>query len=191
MLERGEPRYGALVRSIRFEIADEQQKLELLEAVSDSFSTLPTTAATSDRFWEGIAVAMERCYRQLSNLQSLVILSPYVSFFHHFFYHKTGEQLKPLSFLGGSLKRLYIDLWDSGSFDINFNLNARNATWILVFCRQIEEASLGFQMSVEDSRYLSEFAETFAGLSSVKKLAIRVHFTYKAEEKKTWWVLVV
>lgn len=42
-------------------------------------------------------------------------------------------------------------------------------------------------MSVEDFKYLSEFAETFSGLSSVKKLAIRIEFIHLEEEKKTWW----
>lgn len=113
------------------------------------------------------------------------MFSPFVSFHH--FYHKIGEQVRPHSFLNSSLKRLYIQLWDEGAYNLNLNVNARNATWLLIFCRRIEMASLGFQMSVEDSRYLSEFAETFAGLSSVKKLAIKVHFVYKEEEKKTWW----
>ncbi|MCO5588754.1 hypothetical protein L7F22_042713 [Adiantum nelumboides] len=188
MLQRGEPHYGALVRSIRFEQQtdySDKADLNLLAALGDSFSTLPPTAGSSERAWQGMGVAIGRCYRQVVNLQSLVILNSSLSFFHHFFHHKIGEEIKPHYFLTSSLKRLFMPLWD-GTY-VNSNLNARNATWLLVFCGRIEEACLAFEMSVEDSKYLSEFAEAFAGLSSVKKLAIKVDFVYLEAKKKTWW----
>lgn len=190
VLQRGDPSYGSLVKSLHLVpvIADqdvEEKRENLFVSQASSFSTLPTSASPSQRLLQGWKVAVEKLFNQLNSLQSLVMEQLVLGFPH--LQHRVDGQLVPHTFLTNSLKKLSIPQWEEKSEE--YKLSAKNVVWLLVFCRRIEMASLGFTFAVDDFEYCSEFSPHYDGLSSIKRLALCCKFVEKSSDRRTWWGL--
>lgn len=98
------------------------------------------------------------------------------------FLERVDGKLVPLSMFADSLKRTEI----SGGQLHQRDVSARNATFILVFGRQIEEAALDFGVDLDDVKCSEEFSSTFKGLATkLKQLALGPLFL--SDPKKTRW----
>lgn len=114
---------------------------------------------------------LENCFRfiysKLENLQTLII--EHANFGIHVL-PRSG--LVPPPSLFANLKKLYFNL----GRDLRSTLNVQNAVWILVQCRQLEKAALGFDMFVQDNvKFLSEHCEAYSILWSFKRQGTRSH----------------
>lgn len=114
---------------------------------------------------------VEFVYESLSNIHTLIVHQP--AFIFPFQTKTSLGKQAPLRFFTHSLRKLFVTMWSSN--DCNFK--ARNVVWLLVNCLQLTEASLGCLIEIEDSKFLSDHAEAFSGLSNVRRLALAVSFT--------------
>lgn len=97
----------------------------------------------------------------------------------------SDKKLIPMPFFTGSLKKLFVGRWTP---DLSSeNLTSKNALWLLLWCPQLQEASLSFTIWRQDVEFLAEHREAFAGLSNVKEVALDFHTGFKENKKKTWW----
>lgn len=77
-----------------------------------------------------------------------------------------------MNFLTHSLKRLKIDLGDRKED----HLRAKQAIWLLVFCTQLKQVSLGFAVFTSDIKFLHEYHHVWKGLSKVEEHALKPAF---------------
>lgn len=81
------------------------------------------------------------------------------------------------------------------SIDLQLNLeggnsiNARNAVWILVFCPHLVKANLGFAVSLQDYRFLTEYSCNFKRLSNVKESSIKFGLIHDELRQRKFWGL--
>lgn len=129
---------------------------------------------------KGMDLFFGSLYFQLRRLQTLVVLFPDALLFPLKF------QGVICPFLTHSLKRLHVgkDIRQNTSL---LTFNGSNALWILCFCPLLQEAILRFQISLKDSKLLSENAEAFKGVSNVKRLCIDTFFGYVPAREETCW----
>lgn len=123
----------------------------------------------------------QRLYGKLVNLQTLIIQDPRLNFT---FTRVVNGKLVPYTFLTNSLTKLYIGLRPEE--DQHLSLNASNVVWLSLFCPHLRQLAVGFSIDLQDFHYLSDYAETFDGLSRVKEVAFQVFFKY-TPDPKTWW----
>lgn len=185
------PLDGSRIKTFEFDQVDSvwikanAEKKKLVEEELIQFSTqLTSKDAKEDEaeiirgtMIDGINKGFQCIIEKLVNLETLIIREPSIQF----------QISHGLNFLTSSLKKICIqskvDDLNEGSY-----LSARNVIWILVFCESIERASLGFSLTISDVKYLSEFCETFQGLSRVDQLALSIHFGWD-NDSETWWGL--
>lgn len=129
---------------------------------------------------KGMDLFFGQLYLQLRQLETLVVLFPDVLLFALKF------QGVICPFLPHSLKRLQVGK-DIRQITSTLTFNASNALWILCFCASLQEAILPFQISLKDSKLLSENVEAFKGVSNVKRLCIDTFYGYVPAQERTWW----
>lgn len=147
-----------------------------------SMSSVPlseeASAVIGDAFkniFQGLGERMNRVHTIV--VQDLYLLPPLQIKFQ-------GKSI-PNPLLTSSLRRLTIPAWKED----HFCLNARNVSWILINCSQLEETSLGCVVSMTDFDYLKEHQSRIANLSNVKKLALQTNFVFKHSSRRTLWDL--
>lgn len=129
---------------------------------------------------KGMDLFFGHLYLQLRQLETLVVLFPDALLFPL----KFQGIITP--FLTHSLKRLHVGK-DIRQITSLMTFNASNALWILCFCPLLQEAILRFQISLKDSKLLSENVEAFKGVSNVKRLCIDTFYGYVPAQERTWW----
>ena len=137
---------------------------EEVQFVIDAFFKVRARSPKS----QDVTESASKVYKSLESLENLILqnfelLLP--------FQQRIGGKLVPSTFLATSLKRLFIPTWRDQVSDLN--LSARNCIWLLSSCSLLHEASLAFDISIQDFDFPLEFKEAFSGLSSVKKLALQ------------------
>lgn len=68
-------------------------------------------------------------------------------------------------------------------------LSARNVTWLMIFCPNLEKLCTAFYFSKEDLDYLEVHETVLSGLSKVKELFLRFSYGYDKNDRRTWWGL--
>lgn len=135
-----------------------------------------------DHIRNGARTFMRNFYLRLGQLEKLIVQHPWTL---PPFVHPSNDRLVPMHFFTSSLKYLYMSRWTEDRADET--LSARNCLWLLLFCPQVQELSLGFAFSVRDADFLNEHREAFASKSNVKYLALDFHVNFHKSKKRTWW----
>lgn len=183
---------GQFIRSLQLGLEEgSQNALDLSDTLTSeilAYSSLPTTAEitlmSDDKTKYAImASAFQNLSLgllvQLQHLEELIVLDQAFYFpLRIYLTTDSGTQvLFPLPFLTNSIKKLYILL----ASDNYVAFSARNSVWLMVFCKSLNEISIGFDISANDVAFLAEYKEIFKHKSNVKKLAIQ--FRFKAAQK--------
>lgn len=159
-------------------VADDQYKVasqldDLLDSIPnlDGFKDAETAPLKYAR--ETISKVTMLLYQSLPSLRTLIVEVESDTFI---------PRSLELPCLSKSLTKLFIPFVESSTS----RLNAKNVVWLLVFT-SIQEGSLGFELSINDYKYLSEYAQSFSNLSKVKKLALRFQFVSEKSDRRTRW----
>lgn len=118
---------------------------------------------------------MDEIYQKLDHLEVLIIRNGDFMF---------PFKVDPLPFTT-HLKKLFIPMFQKE----RSCLTATNTIWILSFCSNLKEASIGFTVSTTDYKFISEYQPTFTHLSNIKHLALAFKFIFDENNRKTWWGL--
>jgi len=118
------------------------------------FSRLQSESADlTSQFEDGLQTVNKSILGRLLNLQSLIIMNPFVV---PQLQHRVGGKLAPLPFFTKSLKRIFIPV-EVGDHDSSRFSSARDIVWILVFCPTLRQAAFGLSISsLEDFNFSSE-----------------------------------
>lgn len=129
----------------------------------------------------GLRELIQTVYEKLDCLQVVVIAESRLAFA----LRKRGS-LSPLPFLTQSLKKLFVEK-PQQSF-IGFAISATNVICLMCFCENLRQLSIGFVVTFpKDYRFLSEFYESFAGVSKVREIAILPEFIQDPKMVGDWW----
>lgn len=129
-----------------------------------------------------LSAKAQAMYREALNLEELILNCVHLQ---PGFQQEIDGRMVPLPCFRHSLKRLFIPFFNA--VKTNKDLSGRNVLWLLTFCECLEECSLGFAISVYDSKYLAEYASTFDSLSKVRKLSLDFRFDCDTTDPNTWW----
>lgn len=173
-------RSGEMIRSMTFKDTlnmSDEERAALIWKLATLSSRNPTQRNVATHAFAGLSELMASIFRGLVSLRTLVIED--IVFI--------PSSLKQLACFSTSLKKVHI-AYSKPSASGPRPLNARNVAWLMTFS-VIHEACLGFTLSSDDLKFLTEWHQTFSGLSKVKKLALAVEFVYRDSDQQTWWGL--
>lgn len=149
----------------------------------------PLPNISHDETWRGIENGFNQIinilYPKLKGLETLIVLDSRLR--PNLLQQVDGGRFVPQHFLTKSLKKLYFPLQEGNEERSELHLSARNAVWILLFCEQLSKAALGVSISLDDFKFLSEYRNTFEGLSKVTELAIQFCYAQDDNQRKSWW----
>lgn len=121
--------------------------------------------------WTAVMVpfGMEKIFNAIKNVETIVVED---SFYMFPFVQEVDKKHIILPALVNNLKNLRIHR----SYMKRFQLRAKKAIWLLLFCPHLKQASLSFEIYSDDVDFLEEYGEVFRSKSRVKDLAINVEF---------------
>lgn len=124
----------------------------------------------------------------LERLVKLEILIDHLHFRSHEFGTRSTStsSLIPFPFMN-TIKKLCVSMDPEKTFDRL--LSARNVTWLMIFCPNLEKLCTAFYFSKEDLDYLEVHETVLSGLSKVKELSLRFSYGYDKNDRRSWWGL--
>lgn len=179
-----------LVKFLRIDNSEEPysgfsvpKSASLAASLSPLIGMIPINSRMSKEQVGGINIAINAILRHLVNLET------FINTFPELLSLQLGESVfgKRLKFspMLLSVKRIEIN----SVFRYDEGILARNAVWILAFCPNLRQAIFALLITIEDSKFLAEYEETFQGLSNVQDLAIRINYLFDKTNRRTWWGL--
>lgn len=146
---------------------DPKKDVKMIDIITKAWDRISRLKQRETSFEEVMLEPKRFILENCRNLETLVLVEGMYAL------PLRGLNWVPFPFFSGSLKRFVSVQGPAGT-----QISCQNVIWVLSFCTSLQEAALSFSINLESFNYLTEFLDTFRGLSKIRKLAIEPVFLY-------------